>query len=137
MRIQESELRSVREAEELFRRLIERLVDGRRNRDRSEASRGDIAAWSRANDQFHQAIHDAAGNNRLRATIAELHASFPRDLTSIVLAGSSRLLEENVEQHSGILAAIERHDPDEARRRMVEHVRRAGELVTFRFEQRV
>jgi DNA-binding GntR family transcriptional regulator len=62
--------------------------------------------------------------------------SFPRDLTWIVLGESSRLLEENVAQHAAILAAIERHDPADARRLMVEHVHRAGELVVRRFEQR-
>ena len=34
-----------------------------------------------------------------------------------------------------ILAAIERGDGDDARRLMVEHIRRSGELVTLRFEQ--
>jgi DNA-binding GntR family transcriptional regulator len=135
VRIEESELRALREAEELFRRSIGTLVDRRRHGDQDGAPRRDIADWARANDQFHQAIHDAAGNERLRATISELHASFPRDLTSIVLGGSSRLLKENVEQHSAILSAIERHEPAEARQRMIEHVRRAGELVTFRFER--
>jgi DNA-binding FadR family transcriptional regulator len=43
-------------------------------------------------------------------------------------------LEENVEQHESILEAIERRDPIEARRRMIEHVRSAGELVTLHFE---
>ena len=136
LRIQESGLRSLREAEELFRRSLGALVDRRRDAGMKELASRDIAAWARANDLFHQAIHDAAGNDRLRTAIAELHVSFPRDLTSIVLGGSSRLLKENVEQHSAIRAAIERHEPDEARRLMVEHVRRAGELVTFRFEQR-
>ena len=66
--------------------------------------------------------------------IADLHQSFPRGLTWSALAGSSRLLEENVAQHAAILAAIEMHDPAEARRRMVEHVRRAGDLVSRHFE---
>jgi DNA-binding GntR family transcriptional regulator len=88
-----------------------------------------------ANDLFHQAILDAAANARLSATIADLHRTFPRDLTWSALAGNSRLLEENVEQHAVILQAIERRAADEARRRMVEHVRRAGELVSLHFEQ--
>jgi DNA-binding GntR family transcriptional regulator len=137
VRIEESGLRALREAEELFRRLLAALVDRRRDSSGDgELARSDIADWARANDLFHQAIHEAAGNDRLRLTIAELHASFPRDLTSIVLSGSSRLLRENVDQHSAIRSAIERHEPEEARQRMVAHVRRAGELVTFRFERR-
>ena len=89
----------------------------------------------KANDLFHQAILDASGNGRLGETIADLHRRFPRDLTWIALSQSSRLLEENVEQHEAVLRAIERRDPVEARRAMVEHVRSAGELVTLHFEQ--
>ena len=92
--------------------------------------------WIHGNNLFHLAIQDAAGNERLRATLADLHVSFPRDLTWIVLGESSRLLEENVAQHATILQAIEAHDPARARAAMVEHVHRAGELVTRRLEQR-
>jgi DNA-binding GntR family transcriptional regulator len=35
-----------------------------------------------------------------------------------------------------VLAAIERRDGEEARRRMVAHVLRAGDLVVRRFEDR-
>lgn len=132
--IQEQQLKCLHEAEALFRGSIDSLLECRR----SGISRtpADIEGWARANDVFHQTILDAAGNARLRAALADLHASIPRDLTSIVLSESSRLLQENVEQHSTILKAIERHDPAEARRRMSAHVRHAGALVTMRFEQR-
>jgi DNA-binding GntR family transcriptional regulator len=106
----------------------------RRRRRATEPRWEDESAWVRANDLFHQAILEAAANGRLSATIAELHRSFPRDLTWSALAGNSRLLEENVDQHHAILEAIERGDAAEARRRMVAHVRRAGELVTRHFE---
>lgn len=131
-RIQEQQLKRLHEAEALFRRSFDSLLEGRR----TGAPRVDIEGWPRANDLFHQAILDAAGNARLGATLADLHVSIPRDLTSIVLSESSRLLQENVEEHSTILAAIEHHDPAEARRRMTAHVRHAGALVTLRFEQR-
>jgi DNA-binding FadR family transcriptional regulator len=81
-------------------------------------------------------VLDAAGNDRLRRTLADLHRTIPRDLTSIVLGENARLLEENVEQHDAILAAIERLDRTGARQAMVAHVRSAGALVTLRFEQR-
>lgn len=116
-RIADGELLRVREAVALLRR-----------------SGTTPRAWVRANDLFHQTILAAAANDRLSATIAELHRSFPRDLTWGALAGNSRLLEENVEQHRAILEAIERGDGSEARRRMVAHVRSAGELVTRHFE---
>lgn len=133
-RISDRDLRRLREAEELFRRSVTTLVARRRRRS-MQPRWEDESAWVRANDLFHQAILDAAGNGRLSVTIADLHRSFPRDLTWSALAGNSRLLEENVGQHGSILEAVERHDPAEARRRMVEHVRRAGELVTLHFEQ--
>ncbi len=120
-RIREDELRRLRAAVADFRRL-------------AGARRRDVDAWGRANDVFHQTIQDAAGNMRLVETLAHLHRSFPRDLTGFVLGGSDGLLRENVAQHERVLAAIESHDPAEARRQMTEHVRSAGELVVHRFE---
>jgi DNA-binding GntR family transcriptional regulator len=130
--ISDRDLRRLRDAEELFRRSVTSLVERRR---RTEPNWSDASSWVQANDLFHQAIQDAAANRRLAATIADLHRSFPRDLTWAALEGSSRLLEENIRQHAGILDAIEQHDRPEARRRMVEHVLSAGELVTRHFER--
>jgi DNA-binding GntR family transcriptional regulator len=92
--------------------------------------------WGRANDQFHQVIQEAAGNDVLVATLTHLHRSFPRDLSKLVLAESTPLLRANVREHEEIVAALERRDGDEARDLMRRHVRHAGELVTLRFEQR-
>ena len=130
-RISDRDLVRLREAQALFRNAITTLIarGGRR-----PAAWKDESVWVRANDLFHQAILDASGNGRLSETIADLHRSFPRDLTWAALSQSSRLLEENVEQHEAVLEAIERRDAVGARRRMVEHVRRAGELVTLHFE---
>lgn len=130
--ISDRDLARLREAEALFRRSVTSLVGRRRG---PEPEWDDASSWVQANDLFHQAILEVASNRRLIATIADLHRSFPRDLTWAALAGNSRLLEENVEQHAAILAAIEQHDPGKARRRMVEHVRSAGDLVTRHFEQ--
>ena len=132
--ITEEQLEELRASVELFRRSMGDLIERRRRREGGTPA--DLENWTRANDSFHQGVHEAAGNERLRAMLFDLHRSFPRDLTGIVLGGSSHLLQENVEQHAAILDAIERHDAAEARRRMVEHVRRAGELVAIRFEQR-
>ena len=131
-RINDRDLIRLREAQRLFRDSISALIARRASTRRPWK---DESVWVRANDLFHQAILDAAGNDRLSETIADLHRSFPRDLTWGALAGSSRLLEENVEQHQAVLQAIEEHDSVAARDRMVEHVRSAGELVTLHFEQ--
>jgi DNA-binding FadR family transcriptional regulator len=82
----------------------------------------------RASDQFHEAVQAAAGNQRLRRTIVDLHKALPRRLTWGALQADSRLMAENVEQHGEIRAAIEARDPDAARA-MRRHARRAGELI--------
>jgi DNA-binding GntR family transcriptional regulator len=136
-RIRDDELRRLHEAQELFRRSVKTLLQWKRRRQPGETPPADAHdEWIRGNDLFHLAILDAAGNDRLRSTLADLHQSFPRDLTWIVLGESSHLLERNVAQHGAILEAIERRDPAEARRLMTEHVRIAGALVTRRFEER-
>jgi DNA-binding GntR family transcriptional regulator len=135
-RIRDDDLRRLREAQALFEDSSGRLHTWK---DRGAGGRPPLQAhadWIRGNDLFHLVIQDAAGNERLRATLADLHQSFPRDLTWIVLGESSHLLEENVAAHAHVLDAIERRDADEARRRMVAHVLSAGELVVRRFEDR-
>lgn len=132
-RIRDDQLEVLREAEQLFRRSIGTMIDRRRNGERAPWS--SESDWERANNAFHQVIHEAAGNARLLATIADLHVSFPRDLTWSALSQSSRLLEENVEQHGRILAAVERRDGPRARATMREHVLSAGEIVAHRFDE--
>jgi DNA-binding GntR family transcriptional regulator len=135
-RIRDEELRGLRDAQALFEDSSERL---RAWKDEGQGSppQQAHAEWIRGNDLFHLAIQEAAGNRRLASTLADLHQSFPRDLTWIVLGESSHLLEENVAQHAAVLAAIETREADAARVRMVEHVLRAGDLVVRRFEERV
>jgi DNA-binding GntR family transcriptional regulator len=131
VRISDRDLVRLREAQTLFRESVTALIA---RRARRPAPWKDESVWVRANDLFHQTILDAAANGRLSETIADLHRSFPRNLTWTALSQSSRLLEGNVEQHERILEAIERRDSAEARRRMIEHVSKAGELVTLHFE---
>lgn len=131
VRISDRDLVRLQEAQTLFRKSVTALIA---RRARRPAPWKDESVWVRANDLFHQTILDAAANGRLSETIADLHRSFPRNLTWTALSQSSRLLEENVEQHERILEAIERRASAEARRRMIEHVSKAGELVTLHFE---
>jgi DNA-binding GntR family transcriptional regulator len=135
--VRDEELRRLRAAQALFRHSVASILAWRQSSEAGAPPPEDAhAEWIEGNDTFHLVIQEAAGNARLRAMLAELHRSIPRDLTWIVLGENAKLLEENVAQHQAVLDAIERHDPQEARRRMVEHVRRAGELVTRRFEER-
>jgi DNA-binding GntR family transcriptional regulator len=135
-RIRDDELQRLHEAQAMFGRSVATLLAWRRDRAGDPPPEDAHDEWIRGNDLFHLVIQEAAGNSRLRATLADLHTSFPRDLTWIVLGESSHLLEQNVAQHARILHAIERREPADARRRMTDHVRTAGELVVRRFEER-
>jgi DNA-binding GntR family transcriptional regulator len=126
--ITDGHLTELREAEELFRRAIEDAPPGPVD--------GHEGEWVRANDQFHEAVQAAAGNERLRRTISDLHKAFPRRLTWGALQADSRLMAENVEQHGEIRAAIEAREPDAARDAMRRHVLRAGELIARWVERR-
>jgi DNA-binding GntR family transcriptional regulator len=119
-----------------FRAALARTIEFRRNPGEHSLTDDEIARWGRANDEFHQVIQRAAGNDVLVATLAHLHRSVPRDLSRVVLSESTTLLEENVHEHEAIRAAIARRDGGGARELMLRHVRHAGELVTLRFEQR-
>jgi DNA-binding GntR family transcriptional regulator len=133
-RIQHDQLDRLHDAQEQFRDCLARTVEARENGD--DGGQRQSVVWGRANDQFHQVIQQAAGNDVLAATLAHLHRSFPRDLSKIVLAESTPLLRANVLEHEEIIAALEQRDSDGARGLMRRHVRHAGELVTLRFEQR-
>jgi DNA-binding GntR family transcriptional regulator len=136
-RIRDDELRRLRDAQNMFEASSERLRAWKELDDGVPPPPAQAhAEWINGNDLFHLVIQEAAGNERLHAMLADLHQSFPRDLTWIVLGESSHLLEENVAQHAAVLAAIEVRDAETARRRMVDHVRSAGDLVVRRFEER-
>ena len=134
-RILDSQLDQLREAEELFRRSVHDFVASKRVRKRGGVEAAADAEWVRANDLFHEVVQEAAGNERLRRTIADLHRSFPRKLTWSALSEDSRLLEENVGEHRRVLDAIEQRDRDRARQAMRDHILRAGELVAMWFER--
>ena len=133
-RIQDGQLEELHAAQRLFGRSIARLVARGVDDSAADDANGE---WTRANDLFHSVIQDAAGNERLARIVQELHRSFPRGLTWAALRRSSRLLEQNVEEHHAILEAIERRDPTEARRSMVTHVRHAGALIAHHFEREI
>ena len=133
VRIRHDQLDRLHEAQEQFREGLAKTVEAREN---GEPDLEQALIWGRANDQFHQVIQEAAGNEVLMATLTHLHRSFPRDLTKIVLAESTPLLRANVLEHEEIMEALQRRDRDAARELMRRHVRHAGELVTLRFEQR-
>jgi DNA-binding GntR family transcriptional regulator len=128
------ELARLRVADELF----EHAVSARARGDASPGDSREAQAldWAQANDLFHSVVQDAACNERLRQAINDQLRSFPRILVWQALGADLRLLQENVAQHRAIREAIEVGDSAVARRLMVSHISRAGELVALRMARR-
>jgi DNA-binding GntR family transcriptional regulator len=126
------DLAQLLDAENLFRVAAQEFIDLAASAGTDEARL--VSTWDEANNRFHEAVIGAARNDRLRSTIVELHRSIPRNLTWTALSEEPTLVEENVQQHTRIREAIERADPHAARRWMIDHVCRAGELVAGWFE---
>jgi DNA-binding GntR family transcriptional regulator len=91
-----------------------------------------------ANGAFHDAIHRAARNGRLHATIRDLQHFFPRDSVWRAIADDPETLHAmNVGEHERIAAALRARRPAQARRAMREHVSGAGRiLLAYLDEQR-
>lgn len=104
---------------------------------KSQMSESDAAQVSRSeNDIFHGALAELSGNTRLARSIAEINATFPRNVSAQILVNDSRRREENFEEHERILAALERGDGEAARSEMRAHVLAAGELLARWYERR-
>lgn len=131
-RIDAAGLDDLARAAELFRVAGGEFARLERGQRVEQSARAD---WVRANDLFHRTVQLAAGNERLRLTIAEVHRSFPRSLTSLPLVEDPRLMASNVADHHAVLDAIRRGEPDDAQRAMREHVLRAGDLVARWFSR--
>jgi DNA-binding GntR family transcriptional regulator len=131
-RARPDDLKRLLGAEDLFRLAVKEVIDATAPANRSELLRA--GTWDEANNRFHDAVIHAAGNERLRLTIDDLHRSIPRNLTWTSLSEEPSLIGENVQQHQRIREAIERRDAQAARRWMIDHIRRAGELVAGWFE---
>lgn len=135
VKIDDDELKRLRQADVFFSRAV-KLHRSRR----TEAKGGDNegyadSVWVRANNLFHEAVLEAAGNERLSAVILDLHRAFPRNVTLSALLERPELLPENVRQHGEVRRAIEARNPVAARTAMKEHVLQAGELVASWFER--
>lgn len=133
-RVNREQLKRLTQAQGEFRAVLERTAA--RRRGGREIGEPQVRRWGSANDDFHQTIHEASGNEVLTATLAQLHRSFPRDLSRLVVSESTAMLEANVREHEAILEALSRHDATAAYELMLKHVARAGNLVTLRVEQR-
>ena len=75
------------------------------------------------NRRFHQAIYDAAHNQYLTQALDALHDSMALLHATTFRAPNRR--RESDEEHRRIIAAIERHDADEAEAIARDHIRQA------------
>jgi DNA-binding GntR family transcriptional regulator len=94
----------------------------RLQRDLAEAP-DDALLLVKLNRKFHQAIYDAAHNQYLTQTLDALHDSMALLHSTTFRAPNRR--RESDEEHRRIVAAIERHDADEAETIAREHIRQA------------
>jgi DNA-binding GntR family transcriptional regulator len=89
---------------------------------------------TRANEEFHGIIHQAAGNQRLRQYLTELQNLFPKDYVwRATSSEESRAV--GIEEHRQIRDALEAHDGPAARRTMSEHVAHSGRLLVAYLDQ--
>lgn len=81
---------------------------------------------------FHRAIFQAAGNRVCGLMFSEIHESLQS-----LMERTSRLVspEHTLRLHKRIYAAIRKRDPEEARRRMTEHLVDARDLLVRAAEQ--
>jgi DNA-binding GntR family transcriptional regulator len=87
-------------------------------------------------EAFHAAIHAAAANSSLRATLDELGRQFLKDHAWRAVQGSSEARRVNVEDHQRIRDALARADGAGARAVMREHMLRAGRLLVRHLDAR-
>ena len=106
-----------------------RLTTAIASAQRPDEARFDSAVAD-ANGAFHGAIHRAAGNGRLHATIRDLEHFFPRDSVWRAIADDPETLHAmNIDQHERIAAALRARRPAQARRAMRDHVSGAGRIL--------
>jgi DNA-binding GntR family transcriptional regulator len=89
-----------------------------------------------ANDCFHTVICEAADNPWLTRMIDRINESFPRNVSSLALAGDERHRQLNIRQHEAVIEALAAHDADRADALMREHVISSGEHLTAWYERR-
>jgi len=85
---------------------------------------------SLGNSDFHVAIREAAGNQRLGDVIGSLEDAFPKDYVWRSLRTEDEMLTLNVQEHVAIRDAIADGRTDAARELMRAHVMHAWELLS-------
>lgn len=84
------------------------------------AAAGDADRFFAANDAFHSAIHDIAGNGWLKHLIDDTRKVIK--LTRRHSLAVEGRIEQSLDEHREILAALHKKDPDLAAQRMHDHM---------------
>lgn len=96
---------------------------------RSRVREEEGSEWLRHNRNFHDVITVASHNERLHELIKELQSGIVSSTLNLASKMPSRLMEENIQQHEDIIAALAARNPAAAREAAVEHVSRTLDLV--------
>lgn len=106
-------------------------------RDGADAT-GDVSLdmqVARANNDFHDAIAVAGGNECLRRLVDELQDFFPKDYVWRAMASADELRALNLEDHERIRKAFGRHDGARARQDMRRHILHASDILLGYLDQ--
>lgn len=87
------------------------------------------ADWVEHNDDFHRLIAKASRNDRLQELISELQGGSVAAALNFAAIMPPRLMEENIQQHEDIIAALNKRDGVAAGQAMVNHVLKSMALV--------
>jgi DNA-binding GntR family transcriptional regulator len=101
-----------------------------------EEAAGGSPATTAANDCFHTVVCEAADNPWLSRMIDRINESFPRNVSSLALAGDELHRQLNIRQHEAIIEALTARDADRAQEAMRDHVITSGEHLTAWYERR-
>jgi DNA-binding GntR family transcriptional regulator len=91
--------------------------------ERERQLAGNFEALARHNQRFHQAIHRGAHNRYLEKSLAAVNDSMWLLGTPLMLL--PHRAQTAATEHAELVAAIERHDPDQAEEAARRHVRAA------------
>ncbi len=101
---------------------LEKIARRRRDDPITQVDDEDLSAWNKADIEFHLALLRAAGNARLVRAVKDL-----RVLTQVFRAQRVLRPIEDLEracgQHRGLIDALARHDEENARTLLSEHIR--------------
>lgn len=92
----------------------------------SDAPRYSISTYMEENTRFHEAVHEAGGNNQLTHVSRQLQ--LPAIMNQVSRLLTPRTLEASVSEHRRIARAILAGDAAEADRQMRIHLARAADL---------